>query len=415
MVFHIAQQRLKELAQKDFAKLIFDEREIQPLLYPDRVIETTLRVKMDDGSVRYFRAYRSQHNNARGPYKGGIRFHQDVTKEEVMALSLWMSIKTAAVDLPLGGGKWGVVVDPKQLSQTELERLSREYVRSIYKYLGPDMDVPAPDVNTNAQIMAWMMDEYNKLVWYYAPWTFTGKPVNLWGSKWRDIATALGWLYVLEEYLALNWDSVKGKTFVIQWAWNAGLNFAKLAVRAGGKVIAISDSSGAIYGINCMDVDEIEKLKASRGKLIEYPDCEKLTNQDILQLEADVLVLAALENQVTWKNADRLKSKIVLELANWPVDIDGDKILASRGIVVLPDILANAGWVTVSYFEQVQNKMNYYWEKEEVFARLEKKMKKSTREIVNFAKQHWASLRDSAYVLAIKKIVDAMRLRWKFN
>ncbi len=415
MVFHIAQQRLKDLTQKDFAKSIFDEREIQPLLYPDRVIETTLKVKMDDGRVRYFQAYRSQHNNARWPYKGGIRFHPDVTKEEVMALSLWMSIKTAAVDLPLGWWKWWVIVDPKELSSTELERLSREYVRSLYKYLGPDMDVPAPDVNTNAQVMAWMMDEYNKLVGYYAPWAFTGKPVNLGGSKWRDIATALGGLYVLEEFLALRGDSIKGKTFVIQGAGNAGLNFAKLVVKSGGKVVAISDSSGAIYGINCMNVEEIEKLKASRGKLIEYPQCEKLTNQDILELEADVLVLAALENQITDKNADKVKAKIILELANWPVDIEGDKILESKGIVVLPDILANAGGVTVSYFEQVQNKINYYWEREEVFARLEKKMKRSTREIIEFAQQHSASLRDAAYVLAIKRIVDAMKLRGKFN
>jgi len=415
MVYQIAQQRLKDLANKDFAKELFSSNELEPLLYPDRVISTTLRVKMDDGKVRYFQAYRSQHNNARWPYKGGIRFHPQVTEDEVKALSLWMSIKTAAVDLPLGGGKWGVIVDPKQLSTTELERLSREYVRSIYKYLGPDMDVPAPDVNTNQQVMAWMVDEYSKLVGYFAPWAFTGKPLALGGSKWRDIATALGGLYVLEEFLALRGETIKGKTFVIQWAGNAGLNFAKLVVRAWGRVVAISDSSWAIYGIDCVDVEEIEKLKASKGKLVEYPKCEKITNQDILELEADVLVLAALENQITGKNADKVKAKIILELANWPVDIEGDKILESKGIVVLPDILANAGGVTVSYFEQVQNKMHYYWEKEEVFERLEQKMKKATREIISFAKEHNAVLRDAAYVLAIKRIVEAMRWRGRFN
>jgi len=326
-----------------------------------------------------------------------------------------MSIKTAALDLPLGGGKWGVIVDPKQLSSTELERLSREYVRSIYKYLGPDMDVPAPDVNTNAQVMAWMMDEYNKLVGYYAPGAFTGKPVILWGSKWRDIATALGGLYVLEQYFSLKGEQIKDKTFVIQGAWNAWLNFAKLVSKAGGKVVAISDSSGAIFGFDCMNVDEIEELKSSKGKLVEYPKCEKLTNQDILQLEADVLVLAALENQITEQNADKVKAKLILELANGPVDIKWEQILASKWIEVLPDILANAGGVTVSYFEQVQNKLNYYWDKQEVFQKLELKMKKATKDIVDFAQKNNSLLREAAYVFAVYRITTAMKLRWKFN
>ena len=381
---------------------------IEEFLYPDRVIEVNIPVRMDTWDIKVFKWYRSQHKNIRWPYKGWIRFHPDVTKDEVIALSTWMSIKVWVVDLPLWGGKWGVIVNPKELSKNELEQLSRWYVRWLYKLLGPDVDVPAPDVNTNSQIMAWMVDEYSKLVWKWTPWAFTGKPLSLGGSKWREIATSLWWLYVLEKYLEVIWDKIEGKIFAIQGAWNAGLNFAKLIVKKWWKVIAISDSKGGVFDPEWIDIDLIEKFKLDKKSVVDswY---QKISNKELLELDVDVLVLAALENQITLDNAEKIKARIILELANWPTTPEADEILFKKWIIVLPDILANAWWVTVSYFEQIQWNMNYYWPEKEVYSRLESIMKRSTREVVELAKELNVDLRKAAYVISLYRQYDAWR------
>ena len=383
---------------------------IEEFLYPDRVIEVNIPVKMSSWDVKIFKWYRSQHKNIRWPYKGGIRFHPDVTKDEVVALSVWMSIKVWVVNLPLGGGKWGIIVNPKELNTYELEQLSRWYVRWLYKFLGPEVDVPAPDVNTNAQIMAWMVDEYSKLVWKWTPWAFTWKPLSLWWSKWRDIATSLGWLYVLEKYLEMIWDKIVWKTVAIQWAWNAGLNFAKLIVEKGAKVIAISDSRWGIISWDGIDINLIEKLKKDKKSVIDS-GYEKITNKELLQLDVDILVSAALENQITVDNADNIKAKIILELANWPTTPEADEILFKKGIVVLPDILANAWGVTVSYFEQVQSNMNYWWPEREIYERLGSIMKSSTEEVVNLAKDLKIDFRKAAYIISLWRQFEAWRYK----
>jgi glutamate dehydrogenase/leucine dehydrogenase len=382
---------------------------IEEFLYPDRVIEVNIPVIMDSWDVKVFKWYRSQHKSIRWPYKWWIRFHPDVTKDEVIALSTWMSIKVWVVDLPLGWWKWGVIVNPKELSERELEILSRGYVRAIYKSLWPDVDVPAPDVNTNSKIMARMVDEYSKLVWKWTPWAFTGKPLSLWGSRWREIATSLGGLYVLEKYLEIIWDKLEWKRVVIQWSWNAGLNFAKLAVKNWAKVIAISDSKGWIFNPDWIDIDAVEKIKKDWWS-VTLLDYEKITNEELLQLECDILVLAALENQITDKNVGDVKAKVILELANWPTTPEADEILFKNWIVVLPDILANAGWVTVSYFEQIQWNMNYYWPEKEVYDRLSSIMKRSTEEVVKLAKELNVDFRKSAYVISLFRQYDA----WKY-
>lgn len=374
---------------------------------PERILEISIPVKMDNGEIKVFKAYRSQHNNARGPYKWGIRFHQDVNKDEVMALSIWMSIKTSVLDLPLWWGKWGIIVNPKELSIWEIERLSRGYVRAIFKYIGPGQDVPAPDVNTNPQIMAFMADEYAKIVWNSNLWSFTGKPLTFWGSKWRWKATAQGWVYSLETFLELEKDSIQGKKVAIQWAWNAGLTMAKLLLEKWAKIIAISDSRWWVYDENWLDIDKIEELKQNRKSVWEY-SAKAISNEEILEIDADILVPAALENQITAENADKIKAKIIVELANWPTTPEADEILEEKNITVLPDILANAGWVTVSYYEQVQNDANFYWEEDEIEEKLKKSMKKSTKEVYETSKKIKSSLRKSAFVLALTKIKNAM-------
>lgn len=375
---------------------------------PERILEISIPVKMDNWEIKVFKAYRSQHNNSRWPYKWWIRFHQDVNKDEVMALSIWMSIKTSVLDLPLWWGKWGIIVNPKELSIWELERLSRGYVRAIFKYIGPWQDVPAPDVNTNPQIMAFMADEYAKIVWNSNLWSFTGKPLTFWGSKWRWKATAQGWVYSLETFLELEKDNIEGKKVVIQWAWNAGLTMARLLANKWAKIIAISDSRWWVYDENWLDIQKIEELKRDRKAVWEY-NAKAVSNEEILEIESDILVPAALENQITVQNADKIKTKIIVELANWPTTPEADEILEKKNITVLPDILANAWWVTVSYYEQVQNDANFYWEENEIEEKLKKSMKKSTKEVYDMSKEINSSLRKSAFVLALTKIKNAMK------
>lgn len=376
---------------------------------PKRILEVSIPVKMDDGTTRIFTGFRSQHNDSRWPFKGGIRFHQDVSRNEVKALSIWMTFKCAVIDIPLGWGKGGIIVNPKELSNAETERLSRSYVRQIYKYLGPKTDVPAPDVNTNPQIMAWMMDEYSQLVGAYTPWSFTGKPLTSGGSAGRWEATAQGGVYVLDAMLGLRNDSIQGKTLCLQWAGNAGLTMARLMVEKWIKVIGISDSGGWIYNKVGLDIEKISVLKKNKKSVIEYDaEAEKLEADQILYKECDVLIPAALENQITWENAHKVQAKLIMELANGPITPDADEILAKNNIDIIPDILANAGGVMVSYFEGVQNDMNLYWQADEVQQRLKKKMEQSVHNVFEISKKHNTSYRMGAFIVAMQRIFDAM-------
>ncbi|MCD5374924.1 Glu/Leu/Phe/Val dehydrogenase [Candidatus Gracilibacteria bacterium] len=388
-----------------------DTNELSILSVPKRILEIQIPVKMDDGTVKMFQGFRSQHNDSRGPFKGGIRFHQDVNRSEVKALSMWMSFKCAVIDIPLGGGKGGIIVNPKELSLGELERLSRGYVRQLYKYIGPGKDVPAPDVNTTPQIMAWMMDEYSLLVGKYSPGSFTGKPLSSGGSKGRGAATAQGGVYVLQKILELRGEGIEGKRICLQGAGNAGLTMAQLLIDLGAKIIGISDSKGGIYNESGLDIAQISKIKKSRGSIIEYTDATQLGEKEILEKPCDILIPAALENQITSENADRIHTKLILELANGPITPGADKILEDKNITVIPDILANAGGVMVSYFEQVQNDMNFYWEEEEIDEKLNKQITHAAASVHEISQEYSSSLRSAAYIIAMKRIFSAMKDR----
>ncbi len=393
------------------AKIInLDESIIKILSHPNRVIKFYIPVKMDNGSIEIFEAYRSQHSNACGPYKGGIRFHPDVTESEVKALSMWMTWKCAVLELPLGGAKGGIVVDSTKLSENELERLSRGYVQKIHKYLGPDMDIPAPDVYTNPKIMAWMLDEYEQLNGgSYAHGMITGKPIEFGGSKGRSIATAKGGFFVFEEAIKMLNLSKKNITVAIQGFGNAGATFADILYKEGFKIIAVSDSKGTVFDDNGLDIPNLNQHKLSTGSVKHYG--KNISDVDIIELDADVLILAALENAVRKENADNVKAKLIVELANGPITPEADAILEDKKIVILPDILTNAGGVTVSYLEQVQNSANYYWSEEEVINKLHDFMKNAFLKVHDASTQHKVSFRKASYVLALNKVVKTMKFR----
>ncbi len=380
---------------------------------PKHFHAATLKVVMDNGTTEEFQAYRSQYNDARGPFKGGIRYHPDVSEDEVKALSFWMTMKCAVVGIPLGGGKGGVVVDVKKLSSGELERLSRAYIQVFYKFLGPTKDIPAPDVYTNAQIMAWMLDEYEKIVGVHAPGMITGKPLSLGGSKGRNFATAQGGVYVLEEAMKKLGKRPSETTVAIQGFGNAGSYMAKILQELGYKIVAVSDSHGGIMNLESgiIHFDQLEKYKAAKGTVQGFADTENISNGLLLELEADVLIPAALENQITAENAGRIKAKIVAELANGPTTPEADEILFKNGVVVIPDILTNAGGVTVSYFEQVQNAMNYYWEEDEVLEKLKKIMVDSFAGVWAAKEKYTIDMRTAAFVVAVERIAEAMKAR----
>ncbi|MCP4523971.1 MAG: Glu/Leu/Phe/Val dehydrogenase [Candidatus Gracilibacteria bacterium] len=388
-----------------------DTNKYELISHPKRIIEVNIPVKMDDGRVKTFTGFRSQHNDARGPFKGGIRFHQDVSRSEVKALSMWMTFKCAVIDIPLGGGKGGIIVNPKELSQGELERLSRGYVRQLYKYIGPETDVPAPDVNTNPKIMSWMMDEYSSLVGKYSPGSFTGKPLSSGGSLGRGQATAQGGVYVLQKYLEHNNLELSGKKIIIQGAGNAGLTAAKLLRPLGAIIVGISDSKGGIYNPHGLDIKNISELKANRKSVTDYDDAEILAEKEVLEKECDILIPAALENQITKVNAENIKAKIIVELANGPITPEADVILESKNITVIPDILANAGGVMVSYFEQVQNNMNFYWEEDEIDLKLHKKITLAAEGVFQKSMEYKTSLRSAAYIIAMQRVFEAMKDR----
>ena len=407
---------------------------LESLRNPEKIIEVSFPVKMDDGKTKIFKGYRVLYNDALGPYKGGIRFHPDVSLPEVKALAFWLTVKCALMGIPMGGGKGGVVVDVKKLSEKELERLSRAYVRAVWRDIGPFVDVPAPDVNTNPQIMSWMVDEFakqihlnskiksqnakiqlksKKLTRQYSDReilaTFTGKPLNKGGSKGRVEATGRGGLYVLQALLKKNPKS-PFITVAVQGMGNVGSIFARLAEDAGFKVVALSDSKGATYSPKGLEVRAVEAFKRSTGSVAGYPNSQSLTNEELLELPVDIIVPAALEDVLTGDNASKVKAKVVLELANGPTTADADKVFRKKGIHVVPDFLANGGGVTVSYFEWFQNLKGQHWLEKAVNQELKAKVEKAFLAVWAASLDHHVDLRTAAYLVALKRIFGATKL-----
>jgi len=401
------------LKQLDIAaeKLELDSAIHETLKHPMRIFVANIPVLMDNGSTRIFAGIRVQYNDTLGPTKGGIRYHADVTIDEVTALAAWMTWKTAVIGLPLGGAKGGVRCNPKSMSRGELERLTRGYTRAMSKFIGPYTDIPAPDVYTNAQTMAWIMDEYSELVGYNAFGVVTGKPINVGGSVGRNEATSLGLMYAVidaTKYLSIELQDAK---VAVQGYGNVGYHSAKFLHDIGCKIIAVSDSKGGIYYPDGLDPEKVLKHKQKTGSVVGYRKGNKISNEQLLTLDCDILVPAALENQITKANASKINVKIIAEGANGPVTPEADEILFKKGVFVIPDILANAGGVVVSYFEQVQNQMNYYWTEEEVRNRLKERMDKAFESVVSMAKKHEVNMRTAAYMLAVKRVADAMIVR----
>lgn len=393
---------------------------VERLSFPKSVLKVSVPVRMDDGSLRTFRGYRVRYDDTRGPTKGGLRYHPQVNVDEMVSLAFFMTFKTAALGLPFGGGKGGITVDAKDLSLLELERLSRNYVSAIADFIGPDVDIPAPDVYTNEMIMGWMMDEYSKIHRRITPSVITGKPLPLGGSEGRDTATATGAFHVIEKLIPKLYEDDEAPTVALQGFGNAGANLAELLFQAGYKVVAVSDSRGAIYseeGLHipsCKKVkEESRKLKAvyCDGSVCDQVEHEQLSNEELLTLDVDVLIPAALENAITEKNADAIRAKIIFEVANGPTTVEADEILAERGVTVVPDILVNAGGVTVSYFEWVQNRQGVTWSAEEVSHRLEERIVTETEKIWGIAQDSDLPLRTAAYMHALRRINDSVEAK----
>ena len=406
--FEIAQIQLEQAAKV----LKLEPHVHEALRWPMRELHLSFPVRMDSGKVQMFKGFRIQYNAARGPCKGGIRFHPEETIDTVRALAAWMTWKTALLDLPLGGGKGGVICDPKKLSQTELERISRAYICCIAQSVGSHQDCPAPDVYTNPQIMAWMVDEYSKIKGYQDPGMITGKPLAIGGSLGRDDATARGAIYTAREAAkSLGLDTRKA-TVAIQGYGNAGYFAAKLSEEIlGAKVIAVSDSKGGIVNEDGLDPDKVQQYKEKKGSVVGFPGAKPISNEKLLELEVDILYPSALENVITKQNAPRIKAKIVAEAANGPTTPEADEILYKKGVFVIPDFLCNAGGVTVSYFEMVQNMYNYYWDLETVHKRLEEKMVRAFNSVMEAAKKYKVNNRVAAYLVAVSRVAEAMRLR----
>ena len=402
---------------------------VKILSQPKRIIEFSLSFRKDDGSLVVLPAYRVQHNDALGPFKGGVRFHPQVSLDEVKALAFWMSLKGAVVDIPMGGGKGGVAVDPNQLSLAEKERLSRAYVRGIWQFIGPEVDIPAPDVNTSAQEMGWMVDEYEKLVGHKAPAAFTGKPLELGGSAGREEATGQGGVWVLEALVKKLGLKPQKTKVLVQGFGNVGFWFAKLASEAGFKIVGVADSKGGMilnknpkslpvrqagkfqnpkFNLRALDVKKVAEWKEKTGSVVGFPGTKTVNEEEFLTAEADILVPAALENVIDEKIARKIKAKIVVEMANGPVTPQGDEILKKRKIICLPDFLANSGGVIVSWLEWVQNKTGYYWEKDEVLAKMKGKIIPAFEKVWQEAKKRKTDLRTAAWIVALEKLGRAI-------
>ncbi len=378
---------------------------------PRRELTVHFPVQMDDGSVKVFTGYRVQHNLGRGPAKGGIRYHQDVSLDEVKALAMWMTWKCAVVGIPYGGGKGGVIVDPKQLSMKELEHLSRRFFTEIEVLVGPERDIPAPDVNTTPQIMAWFMDTYSMHVGYTVPGVVTGKPISLGGSEGRNEATARGCVYTIAEAAKHLGIDLKSTRTAVQGFGNAGAIAAQLMVEEGSTIVAVSDSQGGIRNMAGLDIARVIAWKGEHGTVKGFPGAEGITNAEVLETECDVLIPAALENQITVANAAKIKARIVAEAANGPTTPEADAILYSRGVFLIPDILANAGGVTVSYFEWVQDLNRDHWTETEVNAKLKTIMVKAFGEVLGQALKEGVNMRTGAYLNAVQRVADATALR----
>ncbi|GAB4565672.1 MAG: Glu/Leu/Phe/Val dehydrogenase [Anaerolineae bacterium] len=409
-----------ELNPLQIAQLQFDEAArfvkappgyLDKLRVPERILTVNFPVIMDDGTVKMFTGYRCQHNTARGPAKGGIRYHPSVTMEEVAALAMWMTWKCAVVGIPYGGGKGGVVCDPKQISMRELERLTRRFTAEISIIIGPDRDIPAPDVNTTPQVMAWLMDTYSMGVGYTVPGVTTGKPLELGGSLGRNEATARGALFCIRKAAKRLGLDLHGATVVIQGYGNAGSVAAKLLHQDGAKVIAVSDSKGGIYNPHGLDPNAVLQHKSETGSVVGFPGADVITNEELLTLPCDILVPAALEKQLHAGNADQVKARIIAEAANGPTEPEADQIFFERGIFVIPDILCNAGGVTVSYFEWVQDLQFFFWDEEQVERSLERVMNNAFDAVMAIADEKKVHNRLAANILAIDRVVRAVMLR----
>jgi glutamate dehydrogenase (NAD(P)+) len=404
-----------EVAQRQFdlaaERLGMDVGMRRVLREPRRELTVHFPVTMDDGSVHVFTGYRVQHNLGRGPAKGGLRYHQDVTLDEVKALAMWMTWKCAVVGIPYGGGKGGVIVDPKKLSMKELEGLTRRFATEIEVLIGPERDIPAPDVNTNAQVMAWIMDTYSMHQGYTVPGVVTGKPISLGGSEGRNEATGRGCVYTIVEAAGhLGMDLKKAKV-AVQGFGNAGSIAARLIANEGATVVAVSDSTGGIHNPDGLDVARVVSWKKEHGSVQGFPGATDITNAEVLEVECDILIPAALENQITERNAERIKAKILAEAANGPTTPDADQILARKGVFMIPDILCNAGGVTVSYFEWVQDLNRDHWSEAVVNEKLRAIMIKAFRETHEIAERESCDMRTAAYLLAVSRVADAMHMR----
>jgi len=412
-VFSHALARLRRLGAESGT----DDEVIEALSHPSATLTATLPVRMHDGSTQHFTAHRCRYDTSLGPAKGGIRYHPDVTVSEVRALALWMTIKCAVAGLPYGGGKGGVAVDPKILTPMELERLSRAYMRAMADFLGPEIDIPAPDVYTNARIMGWMADEYQTIKRVVAPGVITGKPIALGGSEGRDEATGRGAFIVIQAYAKRRGLVPADTRVAIQGYGNAGYHVARLLDQAGYRVVAVSDSRGGIYSPEGFDTESLHQHKQStrrleavycEGSVCELIDHERLSNEELLELDVELLIPAALEGVITRKNVERIRAPLIAEVANGPIESDVDELLEERGTAVLPDVLVNAGGVTVSYFEWAQNRQGYHWTLEEVRDRLERSLGGSAEAVFDAQEQEGRSLRSAAYAIALRRIGAAI-------
>ena len=415
-LFEDASQKLEQALQYS----VMSEDAIERLKYPKSSVNVSIPVRMDDGSLKVFQGYRVRYDDTRGPTKGGIRYHPKVSMDEVQSLAFWMTFKCAALGLPFGGAKGGITLNPKELSKFELERLSRGYIDALADFIGPDLDIPAPDVYTNPMIMGWMMDQYSMIHRRITPAVVTGKPISMGGSLGRDAATATGAFFVMEAMLP-KFNILRSNTTVaIQGFGNAGANLAELLFQAGYKVVALGDSQGAIYSKDGLDVPSVRQFKEStrrvkavycEGSVCNIVDHEEISNEELLKLDVDILIPAALENQITEVNAADIQAKFIFEVANGPINFAGDEILNQKGIHVFPDILVNAGGVTVSYFEWVQNRMGFYWTLDEVNSRLKQKMVEEAERIWALSQEKEISPRTAAYVHALNRLGEAVSAR----
>jgi len=386
-----------------------DEATFNAIAQPEEVLTVSIPLRMDDGRLEVFTGYRVHHNSSRGPMKGGIRYHPNVTLDEVKALAMWMTMKCAVAGLPYGGAKGGIRCNPKEMSAGEIERLTRKYAAAIADFVGPDKDIPAPDVGTDAQTMAWFADEYYKIKRMVLPAVITAKPLSIGGSRGRGVATGRGLYFVVVEAAKTYGMELKGARVSIQGYGKVAKPAAEFLHEIGCKIVAVSDSRGGVYNPDGMDPKELSEFKAKNGTVVGFPGAEKISTTDPITVDCDILIPAALENQITKDNAYDVKAKLIAEGANGPTTPEAHEILVERGVVIIPDILANAGGVSVSYLEWVQNRMGYYWTEEEVDKKLETVMTSAFRDVYETSKKYETDLRTAAYILALSRVYDAMK------